>query len=141
MTSTENTMKLSLIILSIAGCLILSFCSKAQCDDMVAKKTPTILANLLNSKDPVNFANTHGIKLKDGMVRVVMIVDERFASRAFVSKYGLKEYKKRKNLIAAYVTIDSLKELCKEPSVVFIRLPVKFNPMGKSQINKVDIER
>jgi len=125
-------MKLSLIILSIGGCLILSLCSKAQCDDMVAKKTPTILANLLNSKDPVNFAKTHGIRLKGGMVRVVIIVNERFASRAFVSKYGLKEYKKRKNLITSYLTIDSVKELCKEPSVVFIRLPVKFSTMEET---------
>ncbi len=138
---TGNYMKLPLVILSLVGCLFLLFCSETQSNEMIAKKTPTILANFINSEDPVNFAKTHGIRLKDGMVRVVMTVDESFPLKAFVSKYDLKDYKKRKNLITSHVSIDSLKELCKEPSIVFIRLPVKFSGMGETTDNEVEIEQ
>lgn len=135
-----NYMKSPLAILFI-GCLFLLFCDKVQGNEMIAKKVPTILLNLLNSKDPVNFAKTHGIELKDGMVRVVMTVDESFSLKVFIFKYDLKDYQKRKNLITSYVTLDNLKELCKEPSIVFVRLPIKFNGMGKTSENEVETEK
>ena len=104
-------MKLPLGIISIVGCLVLLFFSKARGTEMITKKTPTILASFIRSQGPVNFAKTHDIGLKDGMVRVVMTVDESFLLRAFVSKYDLKDYKKRKHLVTSYVTIESLKGL------------------------------
>ena len=134
-------MKIPLVILTIAGFLFLLSCCKDQDSEIIAKKTPTILTNFLNSEDPVEFAKTHGIKLKDGMVRVVMTVDEGFLSKDLVSKYGLEDFKKRRNIMASYVTIDSLKELCKEPSIMFIRLPVKLRGMGETTEGKVEIEK
>ena len=126
-------MKLQIAIISTIGFFFLLFSSIAQSNEMIVKKTPTNLANFLNSEDPVNFAKAHGIRLINGMVKVVMTVDASFSLSDFVSKYDLKDYKKRKNLVTAYVGIDNLKELCKEPSIVFIRLPFKFTEEGNQK--------
>jgi hypothetical protein len=88
---------------------------------------PTLLVNLVNSEDPVSYAKVHGITLQDGMVRVIITIDEKVTSRDFLIKYDLKDYQWRKNFLIAYVLIDDLKELCKEPAVIYIRLPAKFD--------------
>lgn len=123
--------KFTLVILFLGGYLLLLLCSKTQGNDMIANKTPTILQNLLASEDPVNFAKTHGIRLNNGMVRVIINVDDNFSLKEFVSKYDLKDYKKDNNLVITYIAIDTIKELCKEPSIIFIRLPFKFNSMNE----------
>lgn len=103
-------------------------CCRAQDSDIVAKKTTTLLLNLLNSPDPIQFSKEHNIKLKNGMPQVVITVDENLLSpEEFASKYDLKDFKKRKNIVIACVSLDNLKELCNEPGVIFIRLPFKFN--------------
>ena len=81
----------------------------------------------LNSDDPINYATGHGITLKDGMVRVIITVDQKVTSRDFLSEYDLKDYQWRENFLTTYVSIDELKDLCKEPAVIYIRLPVKFD--------------
>ena len=131
-----NHIKFLLKTLSIAGVLFLSFCNTAQNSEIISKKVPTILLNLLNAKDPVNFAKGHGIEVTDGMIRVVMTVNENFSSKLFVSKYNPKDFQRRKNLVTTYVTIDRLKDICEEPSILYIRLPFKFTPMGGTSVNK-----
>ena len=102
-------------------------CHQSQGDEIILKKMPTLLVNLVNSDDPVSYAKGHGITLQDGMVRVIITVDERVTSKYFLFKYDLKDYQWRGNILTAYVSIDELKELCKEPPVIYIRLPVKFD--------------
>ena len=82
---------------------------------------------MLNSDDPVSYATNHGITLKDGMVRVIITVDENVKSRDFLAKYDLKDQQWRETFLTAYISTDELRELCKEPFVSYIRLPVKFN--------------
>ena len=132
---TAYYIKSALTIVTVAGGLFLLFCGTARNNEMISRKVPTILLDFLNTNDPANFAKTHGIKLKDGMVRVVMTVNENFSSKLFISKYNLKDCQKRKNLVTSYVAIDSLKALCEEPSILYIRLPVKFTPMGETPGN------
>jgi len=56
-----------------------------------------------------------------------MTLDESATSTDLLSEYALKDYKQRDNLITAYVSVGELEELCKEPAVIYVRLPVKFN--------------
>ena len=116
----------SLLTFFVIGFLFFSW-GKTLGDDIIAKKTTTIIVNLLKSEDPVEFSEKHDIELKDGMLKVVITIDENLLSEEdLVSKYDLKDIEKRKNTVIAYVSVDELKELCNEPGVIFIRLPFKF---------------
>jgi hypothetical protein len=108
-------------------CLSSLSCHKIQGNEIISKKMPTILLNLVNSHDPVTYAREHGITLKNGMVRVLITLNENITSRDFLSEYDLKDYEQRENLVTAYVSVGELEKLCKEPAVIYIRLPVKFN--------------
>jgi hypothetical protein len=116
-----------LFTLFLAGSLSSLSCYKTQGNEIISKKMPTILLNLVNSQDPVSYAKNHGITLKNGMVRIVMTLDENTTSTDFLSEYHLKDYKQRDNLFTAYVSVGELEELCKEPAVIYVRLPLKFN--------------
>jgi len=116
-----------LFTIFIAGCVFSLSCHRTQGSEVIAKKMPTILLNLVNSDDPVNYAKGHGIGLKDGMVRVIITVDTSFLSKDFLSEYELVDYQLRENLVTAYISIDGLKKLCEDPAVIYVRLPVKFN--------------
>jgi membrane protein implicated in regulation of membrane protease activity len=113
--------------LLLASSLSSSSCHKTQGNEIVSRKMPTILLNLVNSDDPVTYAKAHGITLKNGMVRIVITLDENITSRDFLSEYDLKDYEERKNLVTAYISIDGLRKLCEDPAVIYVRLPVKFN--------------
>ena len=115
-----------MFIIFFAICLFLSSCYGVQGNDKIAEKMPTILVNLIKADDPVTYAKSHGITLKDGMVRVIITVDRDIISKDLLSEYGLKEYQWREDLVAGYVSIDALKELSEEPAVIYIRPPVKF---------------
>lgn len=113
----------------LTGCLLLACCVAMHGNEIRAEKVPTVLLNLLNVDDPVQYFGNHGINLKDGMVRVVVTVDESFPGEIIISQYELSEYKIRGDLVSAYISIDNLRKLCKESSVVFIRLPAAFHAM------------
>jgi hypothetical protein len=122
-----------MFIIFIAGCLLSFSCHRIQGNEKISEKMPSILAGLLNADDPVSYAKIHGMTLKDGMVRVIITVDKDIISKDLFSKYGLKDYQWRENLVAGYISTDGLKELCEEPAVIYIRLPVKF--MGGEEPN------
>jgi len=124
-------MKILTLGILIAGVLFQPYICKAQDREIISKKSTTILANLLASEEPANFAKAHGIELKDGMIKVVMCVDKNFSLNTLELKYDLKNLKQRKNIITADISIKDLRELCKEPSVIFMRLPAKFIGKGK----------
>ncbi|MDB9822639.1 hypothetical protein OAC89_02965 [Deltaproteobacteria bacterium] len=111
----------------IAGSISSLSCHQTQGNEIILKKMPTLLVNFVNSDDPVNYAKNHGISLKNGMVRVIITVDESITSRDFLSQHDLKDYQWRENFVTAYVSIDELRALCKEPAIIYIRLPVKFD--------------
>jgi len=113
--------------LLLAGSLSSLSCHKTQGNEVISKKMPTILLNLVNSHNPVHYAKSHDIGLKDGVVRVIITVDTSFSSKDFLSKYELTDYQLRENLVTAYISIDGLKKLCEDPAVIYVRLPVKFN--------------
>jgi hypothetical protein len=118
-----------MFIIFIAGCLLSFSCHRIQGNEKISGKMPSILAGLLNADDPVSYAKGHGIRLKDGMVRVIITVDRTIIAKDFLSKHELKDYQWRENLVAGYISIDGLKELCEEPAVIYIRLPVQFDNM------------
>jgi len=113
--------------LLLAGSLSSLSCHKTQGNEVISKKMPTILLNLVNSHNPANYAKAHDIGLKDGRVGVIITVDTSFSSKDFLSKYELTDYQLRENLVTAYISIDGLKKLCEDPAVIYVRLPVKFN--------------
>lgn len=90
---------------------------------------PTLLLNLLSAHDPYIFAQKNGIRLKDGLIRVVMLVDEHFSPGNLIVKYDLRDYQKKNNLVFAYISLDNLKKICEENSVHYIRFPFEFNRM------------
>ncbi|MCX5713236.1 MAG: hypothetical protein NT033_00140 [Candidatus Omnitrophica bacterium] len=115
--------------LALLSCAI--FCH-AQGTDVISKKTTSLLCSLLNSNDPAKFSQDHNIELKDGMVKVIMIIDARLLPKDFESKYGLKEFHSlRKNMASACIKPDSLRKICEEPGVIFVRLPIKLRALSK----------
>lgn len=103
----------------------------AQGTDVISKKTTSILYSLLNSGDPAEFSQSHNIELKNGMIKVVIIIDEKLLPEDFAAKYDLKEFKIRNNNASAYVRLDMLKKMCEEPGVIFVRTPFKFRALSK----------
>ncbi len=116
-----------ILVFFVAGCVFPLSCHRTQGNEAIAKKMPTILLNLVNSNNPVNYAKGHDIALKDGRVRVIIAVHTRFSSKDFLSKYDLTDYQSREDLITAYISIDELRRLCEDPAVIYVRLPVKLN--------------
>jgi hypothetical protein len=119
------------IISLIVACLFTFSCQKIISHETLEEKMPAILVNMLNADDPVGYAERHGIKLKDGMARVIITVDKNFHPKEISGKYMLKDFQKREDLVTTYISIAGLKEIYKESSVVYIRLPVKFINNGK----------
>ena len=115
--------------LALLSCAI--FCH-AQGTDVISKKNTSILCGLLNSKDPAKFSQKHNIEFKDGAVKIIMIVDAKLLPKDFESKYDLKEFKNlRKNTASAYIKLDSLRKICEEPGVIFVRPPIKLRALSK----------
>jgi hypothetical protein len=81
---------------------------------------------MIGADDPFDYAERHGIRLKDGMIRVIITVDKNFSLENISAKYGLRDFQRREDLVTTYISIDGLKEICKEPGVLYIRLPVRF---------------
>jgi hypothetical protein len=117
----------------IAVCLFSFSCHETKGYEIIEKKMPTILVNLLKSDDPIGYAKSHGINLKDGAVRVIITMDRGDIPKNFLSEHGLKDYQWREDLATGYISIEGLKELCEEPSVIYIRLPVDL--MGRDDLN------
>ncbi len=116
-----------LLNLHLLQACILTFCSATlHSYDMIAKKVQAALFNPLAADDPTHYAETHGIRMKDEMVRVVLTVNEKF-SKENISQYELDEYKKKGDLIFACITVDNLRRQPKENSVAFIELPSVFD--------------
>ena len=122
-----------LLAFFIAG-LALVFCAifcYAQGNDVISKKTTAILCGLLNSGDPAEFSQDHNIELKDGAVKVIMLVDAKLLPKDFAVRYDLKEFRIRNNNASAYVKLDMIKKMCAEPGVIFVRMPFKFRALSK----------
>jgi hypothetical protein len=117
-----------IISLALVSCAI--FCH-AHGTDIISKKTTSILCSLLNSKDPAKFSQNNNIELKDGAVKVILIVDAKFLPKDFEFRYDLKEFKLRNNTASAYIKLDSLKKICGEPGVIFVRQPIKLRAPSK----------
>lgn len=98
-------------------------------DSCTAEKMPTVLLNLLAADEPYIFAQKKGIRLKDGMIRVVILVDKGFFADNLNVKYELSEFQKKKELVFAYISFDNLKKICAEDSVHYVRLPFEFKRM------------
>ena len=115
-----------IIIFLITVCLFTLSCHKIQSHETIENKMPAILVNMIGADDPVNYAERHGIRLKDGMIRVIITVDKNFSLENISVKYGLRDFQRREDLVTTYISIDGLKEISKEPGVLYIRLPVRF---------------
>jgi hypothetical protein len=89
-------------------------------------KMSAALINMLNADDPVDYAERHGIGLKEGMIRVIITVDKNLSQKEITARYGLKDLQRREDIITTYISIDGLKGIYKEQGVIYIRLPVKF---------------
>ncbi len=127
------TMRALSLVFFITGLALLScaiFCY-AQGTDVISKKTTSILCGLLNSGDPAEFSQNHNVELKDGAVKVIMLVDAKLLPKDFMVKYDLKEFKLRKNTTSAYIKLDSLRKICEEPGVIFVRTPFKLRVLSK----------
>lgn len=114
--------------LALLSCVI--FCH-AQETDVISKKTTSILCNLLNSEDPAKYLKDHDIELKDGMVKVIMMVDAKLLPKNFGSKYDLKDFKLTKNTASTYIKPDNIRKICEEPGVIFVRTPFKLRALSK----------
>ena len=114
------------IICLLAVCLITLSCHKIQSHETIENKMPAILVNMISADDPGDYAERHGIRLKDGMIRIIMTIDNDLPLQDISARYGLKDFQRREDLVTTYISIDGLKGICKEPGVVYIRLPVRF---------------
>ena len=114
--------------LALLSCAI--FCH-AQGTDVISKKTTSMLCSLLNSQDPAKFSQNHNVKLTDGAVKVIIMVDAKLLPKDFESKYDLREFRIRKNTASAYIKLDSLRKICEEPGVIFVRSPIKLRALSK----------
>ena len=115
-----------LIISVVIPALLFGSLCIAQDRDAILKKTSSLIADLVVAKSPADFAKSHGIELKDGMMRVMLEIAKDSPPNFLSAKYNLRDPKINKNIMTAYIDVSKLKQLCEEPSVVFIRLPVKF---------------
>lgn len=103
----------------------------AQVTNSISKKTTSIIARLLAANDPAQFAKSNNIELKDDMIKVVILVNERLLPKDFSIKYNLRGFKSKNNTVSAYVKLDMLKKMCEEKGVTFIRTPFKLRPLFK----------
>jgi hypothetical protein len=63
------------------------------------------------------------------MVRVVIEMSKGCPPEGLATKYHLKDYSIRDRRIISYVGIDALREVIKDPLVVYVRLPAKLKKM------------
>ncbi|MCX5667185.1 MAG: hypothetical protein NTY34_02600 [Candidatus Omnitrophica bacterium] len=122
-------MKITIILLILTVTFFPPLCSAEEGSE-IYRKMPAMLADLLASKTPVNYAKDRGIGLKDGAVKVIVEVGENSSPAELAVKYSLAGFKVNKNLLISYVKLDTLKELCKDPSVIFVRMPARLLRMG-----------
>lgn len=94
--------------------------------DLAKKKMEPALWQLINSDNPRQFADRHNIEIKDGAVRVVIEMHDGDGFNDIQKHYIITGARRHKNLIEGYVLIKDLEPLAREPSVRFVRRPVKF---------------
>jgi len=124
-------MKITIILLILTVTFFPPLCS-AEESSAIYRKMPAMLADLLVTKTPVIYAKDHGIGLKDGAVKVIVELDKNSSPAELAVKYGLEDFKVNKNLLISYVKLDTLKELCSDTSVIFVRMPARLLRMGQS---------
>jgi len=83
-------------------------------------KLDSRLNQLIQSNNRGQFAQTNGLKMKDGKVQVEITTSSN--SYKLPSKFGDKGSSYR-NLLDAYVVIDFLPELASDPQIVAISVP------------------
>lgn len=100
----------------------------------VPPKLGSVLYQLTQSGNYIEFAETYNLYVEDDKVRVVI---ETTVEYTLSSEFGVEETKNG-NLIQALVYIDKLLELADEPDIQFIRTPYKFDFYEGEA--KVDVE-
>ena len=89
-------------------------------------KLESALYQLAQSQSPNEFANTHGIHLKDGTVRV--IIELKNETDQISSEFNVTTISWDENFVRAFIPINELIDLADEPYVIFIRTPLKSYP-------------
>ena len=120
-----------MIISSISLSLLPQGIAMGAKTDPAQAKMESMLFQLADSDNPQEFANKHGIEIKDGSVKVVIETAEGFQP-AILDKYHIKIIRQYRDLIKAYVGIDVLHKLAKEDKIKFIRIPYKPIPLQKA---------
>jgi hypothetical protein len=117
-----------IVILFIAICLAIFIGGLGSIETNPANKTsPTnlesVLYQLSQSSNPVEFAKNHDIEVKDNRVRV--IIELKNQTDTISPRFNITIESSDKNLVQALVPISNLIELSDEPYVNFIRTPLR----------------
>lgn len=95
--------------------------------DISQEKMSSELFQLINAKDPIEFAKKHGIETKDNSVKVIIKVNPDVADITDITnKYNLEVKNRAEQLVEAYVPIKNLGPLAKEDKIIYIRRPRRF---------------
>lgn len=84
------------------------------------------LFQLTQANDPQQLAEQLGLKVKDGAVQVLIILNNE--DTGFLKDYGVVVGTQSGNQVQAYVLIERLCELVNNESVIAIRLAAQVNP-------------
>ena len=85
-------------------------------------KLESVLYQLAQSETPEEFAETHGLTVVDGKVRVIIELKSEYD--VISNKFNITVENSYENLVQTLVPIGILIELSNEPYVNFVRIPV-----------------
>lgn len=85
------------------------------------------LEELVRAPDPVRYAQTHGIALMEGKVRVLI----ELAVPDVPPGYGVEVELRQGNRVQALVPVGQLGPLSQAPGVKSVRIPAAIIPLGR----------
>ena len=119
------------IILMLILVFVVGFSFSVYYFKMGHSKLESALYELTKSEDRNGFAQSHGLVVIDGKVRVTIeLVNTNYK---LPSNFGGEE-SRYENLIQALVQIDKIEELADDPNIKFIRPPYSSTTLATSNV-------
>lgn len=143
----KNTKVLGLIVILLIVCCampITFIISNATSEDLTSQindtkqkpeKIESVLYQLVKAQKRDDFAEAHGLYLKEGKVRVVIEIEntEVLKIENVLKGYGAVMETYHENLVQALVPVDDLIALSEDPGVNYIRTPLPAHPQKTSE--------
>ena len=143
----KNTKVLGLIVILLIVCCampITFIISNATSEDLTSQindtkqkpeKIESVLYQVVKAQKRDDFAEAHGLYLKEGKVRVVIEIEntEVLKIENVLKGYGAVMETYHENLVQALVPVDDLIALSEDPDVNYIRTPLPAHPQKTSE--------